>query len=94
MLGPRPRWPAGSRSDFRYEVHQTSIGSKEANYVSSSWIRFASAVAGRLLHVPRHRILYPHSPDIGRCFYHLPFHAGRSFCGLRFSIGGNAVRTK
>lgn len=26
MLWPLPRWPAGSRSDLRSEVHQTSIG--------------------------------------------------------------------
>jgi ribosomal protein S27E len=60
---------------------------KEANYVSSSWIRFAPAVAGRVFRIPCHRVLYPHSLDIGRCFHHLPFHARCCVCGLTIAQG-------
>jgi hypothetical protein len=64
-----------------------SISQKEAKYVSRSRTRVASPVAGRLLRLPHQRVLYPHSPDIGRGFSRLPFHARGCFCSLKGTIG-------
>jgi len=87
MLWSRPRWPAGESIGSQTRSASDIESQKEANYVFSSWIRFAPAVAGRVFRVPRHRVLYPHSPVIGRSFHHLPLHARRCFCGLRLQWG-------
>jgi hypothetical protein len=87
MLWSRPRLAAGESIGSQTRSASDIESQKEAKHVSSSRIRFAPAVAGRVFRVPRHRVLYPHSPVIGRSFHHLPFHARCCFCGLTTETG-------